>query len=77
MKKICYSTSDYPFDNIIKNILNTKDLSYIHTENHFENYDVFKREHDQSTKYHKAYYDSFQSELIELYDKFIFQEILR
>ena len=75
MKKIHYSTKEYPFSEIIENILNTKNLRKIHLEDHFENYDVFKREQDQSTKYHKAYYDSFQSKLMELYDKFILNVI--
>ena len=57
MKKISYSTNEYPFEDIIKKILNTSNLSRIHDEDHFEQYDVFKREEDQSTKYNKGYYD--------------------
>ena len=75
MKKINYSTKEYPFSEIIGKILNTSELSKIHLEEHFEKYDVFKREEDQSTKYHKAYYDAFHTELIELYDKFILNVI--
>ena len=37
----------------VNNILNTSDLSKIHKEDHFEEYDIFKREEDQGTKYHK------------------------
>lgn len=75
MKKINYSTKDYPFASIVSNILNTSDLSKIHEEDHFEKYDVFKREEDQSTKYHKLYYNNYKKQVLELYDKFILNVI--
>ena len=53
MEKIKYSVKDYPFADIIAVILNTTNLSKIHEENHFEKYDLFTRDKDQSTKYHK------------------------
>ena len=56
MKKINYSTKEYPFADIIGGILNTTNLSKIHEEDHFTGYNLFKREEDQSTKYHKLYY---------------------
>jgi len=71
MKKINYSTKEYPFAYIISNILNTTNLSKIHEEDHFGGYDVFKREEDQGTKYHKLYYDNCREQVLELYDKFI------
>ena len=75
MKKINYSINDYPFEKIIKQILDTSNLSRIHNEDHFEKYDVFKREEDQSTKYHKAYYNLCHDEFLKLYDKFILNVI--
>ena len=49
MEKIKYSVKDYPFADIIAVILNTTNLSKIHEENHFEKYDLFTRDKDQST----------------------------
>lgn len=71
MKKINYSTEEYPFAGIISNILDTTNLSQIHKENHFEGYTLFKREEDQGTKYHKLYYDNCKEKILDLYDKFI------
>ena len=59
MKKITYSTKEYPFARIVEDILGTTNLSKIHTEDHFSGYDLFKREEDQSTKYHKLYYNHY------------------
>ena len=59
MEKIKYSVEDYPFADIIAVILNTTNLSKIHKEDHFEKYDLFTRDKDQSTKYHKLYYNNF------------------
>ena len=75
MKIINYSTKEYPFADIISNILNTTKLSKIHEEKHFEGYNVFKREEDQSTKYHKLYYDNCKEQILDLYDKFILNVI--
>ena len=69
MKKINYSTKEYPFSDIIGNILNTNDLSKIHEEFHFKGYKVFKREEDQGTKYHKLYYNNCKKQILDLYDK--------
>tara|TARA_R110001592_G_scaffold293585_1_gene563218 strand:+ start:2013 stop:2660 length:648 start_codon:yes stop_codon:yes gene_type:complete len=76
MFKINYSTTKYPFNKIISNILNTKNLSKIHKEFHFENYQLFTREKDQSTKYHKLYYDNFKESIEPLYKEFI-KEIIK
>ena len=75
MKKINYSTKEYPFADIIGGILNTTNLSKIHEEDHFTGYNLFKREEDQSTKYHKLYYDNYENKIQKLYDKFILNVI--
>lgn len=75
MKKINYSIKDYPFADIINNILDTSNLSKIHEEDHFEKYDIFKREEDQGTKYHKLYYNNYKKQILPLYDKFILNVI--
>ncbi len=76
MRKINYSIEKYPFASIISEILDTTDLSKIHKENHFKGYNLFKREEDQSTQYHKLYYDNFKKYLLKIYDDFILNEIL-
>ena len=42
MKKITYSTKEYPFAEIVEDILGTTNLSKIHTEDHFGGYNLFK-----------------------------------
>ena len=71
MEKIKYSVEDYPFADIIALILNTTNLSKIHKEYHFEKYDLFTRDKDQSTKYHKLYYNNFSKKIEPTYTKFI------
>jgi len=71
MKLIEYSTKDYPFTDIISKILDTDNLSKIHEEDHFEGYKLFSREKDQSTKYHKMYYDNFKEKVEPVYKEFI------
>ena len=76
MLKIKYQTTKYNFSEIISNMLNTENLSKIHKENHFEKYDLFTRDKDQSTKYHKMYYDNFITKVQSTYQKFI-REVIR
>ena len=71
MNRLTYNINEYPFRDIICNILDTKSLDKIHKENHFENYELFSREKDQSTKYHKLYYDNCKERILDLYDKFV------
>ena len=75
MKKINYSIKEYPFADIVSNILGTTNLPKIHEEDHFEGYNVFKREEDQGTKYHKLYYNNCKERILNLYDKFILNVI--
>ena len=71
MEKIKYSIEDYPFADIIAVILNTTNLPKIHKEDHFKKYDLFTRDKDQSTKYHKLYYDNFFKKIKPTYTHFI------
>lgn len=75
MHKIIYNTNTYRFRDILEDILDTKSLLKIHEETHFEKYDLFTRDKDQSTKYHRKYYDNFLK-LEQVYTKFI-NEIIR
>lgn len=72
MKYISYDTNEFNFRSIIESILGTKYLEKIHLE---ENYETFVKGTDQSTKWHKLYYNNLES-FLPLYEKFI-HEIVR
>ena len=72
MKTINYNTGKYNFKDYIKKALNTDTLSFIHKNDDFIYNEKFKRENDQSTHYHKLYYDfSRTAEFTELFKSFI------
>jgi len=76
MKVINYDTGKFNFKDYIKKALNTETLSFIHTNSDFTYNEKFKRETDQSTHYHKLYYDYVrQDEFTSLYTKFISEVI--
>jgi hypothetical protein len=54
--KISYDTQQFPFKEIICDMFNVNDLKNIHTHKH---YDCLVREKDQSTEWHKLYYEKF------------------
>lgn len=62
-----YDTSVYDFHSKVSDILEERDLENLHQQ---ETYEVFTRKTDQSTKWHKKFYDN-SSLLNELYVKFI------
>jgi hypothetical protein len=66
--KIKYDTNEFPFREVIQQILGVKDLEKIHE---LEKIDLLVRENDQYTKWHKLYYENFQKEFYPLYLKFI------
>lgn len=57
--KIFYDIEKFPFREIIKNIFSVDGLEKLHT---IKNYDLLEREKDQSTIWHKKYYESFENE---------------
>lgn len=64
-----YDTEKYPFRRIISKMLEVWDgdnipLEDLHT---LEHYDLLVREKDQSTKWHKLYYDKFKIEFLPTY----------
>ena len=67
MEYIEYNIEDYPFRKIIEEVLQTKDLERIHS---MADYDLFVKGTDQSTIWHKRYYDNLDK-FLPLYDKFI------
>jgi len=70
MKFIRYDIHQYDFAGIIKDWFNTECLSKLHVGN---NYQVFSRQQDQSTHWHKQYYTNFRKDprFSELYRDFL------
>jgi len=71
MNKYTYDTDYYKFLDLLRSTFNVYHLDKIN-----ENREVFKREEDQSTKYHKLYYELARTpEFTLLYTDFIKQII--
>jgi ectoine hydroxylase-related dioxygenase (phytanoyl-CoA dioxygenase family) len=67
MIKISYNTDIFPFKSKLEHTFQTQELSDIN-----ENAEIFSREKDQSTPYHKLYYEWARTdEFIHLYKEFI------
>lgn len=67
--KISYDTTKYPFREIVSETLNVKvPLEDLHLE---EQYNLFTREEDQKTKWHKSYYNQFFEKFYPLYTKLV------
>lgn len=65
--KIFYDTQRYPFKELVKEVLEVEDLEKIHL---IKEYDLFTREGDQKTCWHRLYYDNF-NKFSSLYENFI------
>ena len=71
MKYIKYDIDKYNFKTLLKDLFKVKSLSSIN-----DNVEVFKRENDQNTNYHKLYYDWFRTDKItSLYESFIYDVV--
>jgi ectoine hydroxylase-related dioxygenase (phytanoyl-CoA dioxygenase family) len=71
MNKINYNTQLFPFANKIQQLFSIEDLTSIN-----DNVEVFSREKDQSTPYHKLYYEWARTEeFIQLYEQFILEVV--
>jgi ectoine hydroxylase-related dioxygenase (phytanoyl-CoA dioxygenase family) len=67
MIKISYNTQVFPFAERLCQALEVEDLSFVN-----DTVELFSREKDQNTVYHKKYYDwSRTDEFIQLYDNFV------
>lgn len=71
MNKINYNKQDFPFAEKLQKIFNVNDLSLLN-----DNIEVFSRENDQSTKWHKLYYEWARTEeFTKLYEQFILKVV--
>ena len=64
MNKILYDIEKHPFKDIINDWFNTSELHNLHKIKQYEHFD---REHDQSTEWHKIFYDTIRKD--EKFDK--------
>jgi len=79
--KITYDTQKYPFKKIVSEMMEFKKLEYLHLLQH---YDLLVREKDQSTIWHKRYYEKFKTDFLptylelvkELKERFGYDEII-
>jgi ectoine hydroxylase-related dioxygenase (phytanoyl-CoA dioxygenase family) len=62
--KIYYDTDKFPFRKIIQKILDVNSLEDLHV---LEKYELLEREKDQSTKWHKKFYENFEKEFNSTY----------
>ena len=71
--KITYDTEKYPFRRIVSEMLEVWDGDTIPLESlhNLEHYDLLVREKDQSTKWHKKYYEKFNQSFFPLYFELI------
>jgi len=71
MKKINYNINDFSFKQKLEKIFQINELSGLN-----DDIEVFTREKDQSTNWHKLFYNwARTNDFIELYDKFILEVI--
>jgi ectoine hydroxylase-related dioxygenase (phytanoyl-CoA dioxygenase family) len=71
MKKINYNLNQFPFKQKLEELFQINELSSLN-----DNIEVFTREKDQSTNWHKLFYEYARTEdFIQLYDKFILEVI--
>ena len=67
MKKVGYDIGKYDFKGRLEKVFDVEDLAGIN-----EQHEVFKRENDQSTHFHKIFYDWARTpEFTSLYEMFI------
>ena len=59
MQTITYNTEQYPFKSIISKWFETSELSKLHL---IKDYEHFERQNDQSTIWHKIFYDMIRTD---------------
>lgn len=66
--KIPYDTTQYPFRNIVSQMLGLSgENAKLEDLHHLKQYELVKRENDQKTDWHKMYYDRFSTDFRDTY----------
>lgn len=75
MNKIEYSTRKYDFASVVKSYIDEDDLSQIHS---LISYEIFSREQDQSSIWHRDFYEKLRSDdtFIDMYKQFV-EEVIK
>ena len=70
MNKIQYSTEKYDFACLLRDWLEVEQLKKLHSH---KKYELFSREKDQSSKWHKTFYEKVRNDnsFFELYERFL------
>jgi len=76
MTYIEYNTSKFPFAELYEKLVGIDNLNLIHTSKLNTYTKVFSREKDQSSIFHKIYYDNFETIFNKTYEKFL-EECIR
>ena len=71
MRKIYYPVEEYPFAEIVKDIIGGFKLEELHF---VRSYDKFKRKNDQSTIFHKRFYKKYE-QMEDMFVKFVEEKI--
>jgi hypothetical protein len=72
MKYINFDTTKFNFKKLISDNFDVYDLEYLHKSNEFKYTNLFERKNDQSTHWHKKFYELVRtSEFSNLYYDFI------
>ena len=66
--KIFYDTAHFDLRSLVQQMLGADSLETLHL---LEQYDLLNREKDQSTVWHRKYYDHFAADLSETYVELI------
>ena len=66
--KLFYNTENFPFNEIVKSILEVENLENLHL---LKKYELLEREKDQKTTWHKLYYSKFENEFKPTYLKLL------
>lgn len=76
MENFNYNTITFPFKDLVEQTLNVNRLELLHLNSEYDYSTKFERKNDQSTHYHRVFYELARGkEFTELYLKFIEQII--
>tara|TARA_B100000787_G_scaffold30955_1_gene20810 strand:- start:2497 stop:3147 length:651 start_codon:yes stop_codon:yes gene_type:complete len=72
MNKYNYLIENFPFRDLLIKHLDVSSLNFIHREKDFNYDDKFERQNDQSTHYHKKFYELARTpDFLNMYNSFI------
>ena len=73
LKSFYYNTEKYPFKEVLESLFG---FACEDAHKYLGNFEIFKRENDQSTMMHKVFYKNFHSTILPIYQDFMKSVIL-